>query len=153
MEETLIGFQVAKLAKEKKFPQNLFNTSWYNELGNKNGRTDLNKKGEEFSEVYPNEPSFYGTAIKKEHKNEFKLESFIAPTQSLLQKWIREVHNIHICIDTRWNNFEKQEIIHEPWIKDMRKVGPSKKIYTLPSIVSYEEALEEALLQALNLIE
>lgn len=76
----------------------------------------------------------------------------ITPTQSLLQRWLREVHKIHIGGEVRWNSFEKQELIYEFWIKDMRKVKTSKRIHTYPSIISYEEALECGLLEALKLI-
>ena len=123
MKETLISFETAKLAKKKGF-------GWFG-FG----------EGEKF--YYP--PT-------KELTRNHRGENYPAPTQSLLQKWLREVHKIHICDEVRWNNFEKQELIYEFWIKDMREVKASKRIYTCPSTISYEEALEEALQKALKLI-
>lgn len=161
MQEQLISFQTAKLAQENGFPKTFFNTAWYNELGTLLGRTDLNKNGQTFSEAYPDEPSFYGNAIKEEHKKEFSLKFYKAPTQSLLQKWLREVHNINIKIDDfiddetgiEWD-FEivligtdlDEKGNYVPLISYCMDNNPLRKFKT------YEEALEEGLYQALKLI-
>ena len=81
---------------EKGFEQNKFNTPWYNELGSFNGRTDINKDGKTFSEVYPNESSFYGCAIKEEHKKEFSIQSYSAPTIAEVVMWLYETFGIYI---------------------------------------------------------
>jgi len=72
-----------------------------------------------------------------------------APTQSLLQKWLREVHNIHIQVHFINNSyllkikyFEKESIVDFN-IKNYRYKTRYK---------TYEEALEVALLEALKLI-
>lgn len=149
MKEELVSFDTSVLAKEKGFPQDLFNTSWYNELGSLNGRTDLNKKGQTFSEAYPNEESFYGSAIKPEHKKEFKLESYSAPTQSLLQKWLREVHDVIVSADCAIKDDWWYQLKHSP-----KKITKVYKVSSLSeSYKTYEEALEKGLYQALKLIE
>ena len=134
MKEEIIQFEVAKLAKEKGFPQNLFNTSWYNEFGTLNGRSDLDKEGKSYGEHF----------IPKELKHVYKRELFLAPTQSLLQKWLRDIHFIDV----------------EP--KAIRFVGDEKASYynnyingsmiEMKKYNSYEEALEKGLYQALLLI-
>ena len=86
MEDTKIEFKTARLAKEKGFPQDLFNTSWYNDLGDEHGRTDLDKDGNPYN----------GNFIPLELKEQYRRESFIAPKQALLQKWLREVYSIHV---------------------------------------------------------
>ena len=95
---TPVNFEIAKLLNEKGFEQNKFNTPWYNELGSFNGRTDINKDGKTFSEVYPNESSFYGCAIKEEHKKEFSIQSYSAPTIGEVVMWLYEKHGIWISV-------------------------------------------------------
>ena len=96
---TPVNFEIAKLLNEKGFEQNKFNTPWYNELGSFNGRTDINKDGKTFSEVYPNESSFYGCAIKEEHKKEFSIQSYSAPTIAEVVMWLYEKHGIWIIVN------------------------------------------------------
>lgn len=74
------------------------------------------------------------------------------PTQSILQKWLREKHKIHIQIEVVGqfiegdNKFYSQVILfgENKWIS---KFVSNKLKY------SYEEALEKALFKALKLIE
>ena len=91
---------------------------------------------------------------KKGLFNESKSWSISAPTQSLLQKWLREVHNLHI------------EIL--PFFQDslfgynvcVYKTQRERIEYELNEInnpihcdyKTYEEALEEGLQEALKLI-
>jgi hypothetical protein len=122
MKEQLINFETAKLAKgrniifENMFP---FNYSCY--LNNGNRRNS--------------------DAFKKEEK----LQDHV-PTQSLLQTWLRDKHNIHVTaskdivnklysteIDV-WNNIKLEESLK------------------LVHFNSYEEALENGLQEALKLI-
>lgn len=133
MNGTLVSFEVAKLAKEKKFNLDV-RTYYCNEIIS----DDLQQK--------VNWNSVASTHIS-------------APTQSLLAKWLREVHKIDVIVipDTQvssvytctlfnqWtlnNNIyeHKVEVIH------LRK---DNKILTW---LNYENALEEGLLNALQLI-
>jgi hypothetical protein len=82
MEEQLISFKTAKLAKEKGF-------------------------NEQVLDCYNTDGDLYGG--NTEHilfKNKQLLETFYsAPTQSFLQKWFREVHNLELlvtCNASRW---------------------------------------------------
>ncbi len=74
-------------------------------------------------------------------------EQCSAPTQSLLQKWLREVHNIHVNVsygltftfkingDLKGNDYVDYSNIEEYWSR------------------TYEEALEKGLIEGLKLIE
>ena len=68
---------------------------------------------------------------------------YFAPTLSLAQKWLREVHNIHI------------QIIFLPlnnrYVFEIYKYGEGD-IESVLEYTTYELALEEGIKQALNLI-
>jgi hypothetical protein len=91
----------------------------------------MNNKKENLKTITPQSDllAYYGEAL----------------TQSLLQKWLREVHNIHISILL---NFSDKFFSYT--ITDVnKKIGAlSKK----DNYKTYEEALEEALEEGLNLI-
>lgn len=110
--DSLVNFEIEKLLKEKGFEQKQFNMSWYNERGQENGRSDINIDGKTFSEVYPNEPSFYGSAIKTEHKKEFTIETFAAPTIAQAVMWIYEKHNIWIEARLNLNNNKFESFVN-----------------------------------------
>jgi len=91
MEENLINFKTAKLAKEKGFDKK--STIGYKENG-------------ESMTIDRSESSFFaGASINFNNTDLIKYNKqftdnwvcvCIAPTQSLLQKWIREVHEINV---------------------------------------------------------
>lgn len=125
MQEQLILFETAKLAKEKGFKvNNSEDFYFYNE------------------KHYPEYPRRF------EYLRVGYDDDLIAPTQSLLQKWLREKHNIIVISDLvtgfsdstySWNIYTKNNI----W----SLTGFTAKVYD-----SYEEALEAGLLEALKLI-
>jgi len=114
MKEQLITFETAKLAKEKGFDSKY--TEDYDTLG------FVQQRG-----------------ILESHN----LERVSAPTQSLLQKWLREVHNIHITITS---------ISQESWQYHITKPGQRLGDNYEEDFYTYEEALESGLHQALKLI-
>ena len=126
MQEELVTLETAKLAKEKEF-------NWICEY---------------YYEILHNPITIQ--RLNNSNKEGFKQPS--APTQSILQKWLREEHKIHINI-TEWE-FEKWyfEII------DGRN-SPVKRVRTRIEdgieweFNSYEKALEVGLQEALKLIE
>ena len=127
MEEQLISFETAKLAKEKGFILGIgwfgFNNKFYVSEGAQIGMLCDNHRG----------------------------ENPVACTQSLLQKWLREKHKIHIQIQVLGqfvngdNKFYSQVILFgdNKWIS---KFISNKLTYT------YEEALEIGLQEALKSI-
>jgi hypothetical protein len=145
MQEKLITFETAKSAKEKGFCIELYDFYYQNKSNAKpyvtqgieyqsdrNCKWDWNLNGGESGMLtkiipYPNDTSgiYYS-----------------APTQSLLQKWLREVHNIEVFVKSEWKN--------------KTKIGfyfGCENIYSKPIYKNYEEALEAGLQEALKLIE
>ena len=130
MEEELISFDTAKLAKEKGFDI----TSWcsniaslYDKEGNHVEYTNYGMMGS----------GLYDGYIK-------------APTQSFLQKWLREEHGIHININTFYftdiNKFGYE-------VEDIVCDKGDAEILVGSQNTSYEQVLEKGLQTALKLID
>ena len=117
MKEELITFETAKLAQEK-------------------GYTNPNNKIGLYTEDVKYHP--YMAHWLMDYK-----EFYIAPTQSLLQKWLREVHNIDVLINKTLNGTYYYII----W-KDNCKIKRNSK-----SNNNYQEILEDGLQEALKLIQ
>ena len=69
--------------------------------------------------------------------------NYVAPTQSLLQKWLREKHDIHITITS---------ISQESWQYHIQKPKDKLGDNYEEDFENYEEALEVGLQEALKLI-
>lgn len=136
MKEQLISFEVAKLAKEKGFDLN--SPGFYScddpSSGTKGNQLVL-RDWEKWTN-FGSEDSQEGTFI------------YSAPTQSLLQKWLRDIHNIYVepfpiigrsNLSFSWQIYTKNNI----W-------GINK--FTGRKFSTYEETLEAVLLEALKLI-
>lgn len=131
MKDTLISFETAVLAKEKGF-----------DIPTLYG---CNEKGElqeyiTYASYSPGEPEI--TIFDFIQKWEYQL-----PTQSFLQKWLREIHNIHIVLFGFINNTY--------WHYEIYTLDKAIIEFDLPSIKhgnTYEEALETGLQEALKLI-
>lgn len=120
MQEQIISFETAKLAKEKGFKlDNHSVLDYYKPDGSKLKLKEFSKEFIKFCVVYC--------------------------TQSLLQKWLREVHNIHITI------YSKSQ---ESWMYRITKKGQSLKegLYG-EDFETYEQALEDGILEALKLLQ
>ena len=128
MEEQLISFETAKLAKEKKF--NIPCENFYIEYIDDDVADLFNyeeQRGSGYAELYIN-------------NQEFK---YSAPTQSLLQKWLRDVHNIHITVTS---------ISQESWQYHIQKPKDKLGDNYNEDYENYEEALEDGLQESLKLI-
>jgi len=145
MKEKVVSLKTAKLAKSKGFN---IPTIWY---------------------YHPS----YGLSANSFHEND-EMENmnsedwakgyYSAPTQSLLQKWLREVHYVHSYI-VPFGNLIKTSIKDEKWsfcgTRDLRKNSSDNywvrkkqdEIYEKKKFNSYEDALEIALIESLKLIE
>ncbi|MGK2861904.1 MAG: hypothetical protein ACSLE0_08220 [Chitinophagaceae bacterium] len=130
MKEQLITLETAILAKEKGFDWTDDNTICGGYV--KNGKVINGKK------------------LKP---NEWKDCIVFTPTQSLLQKWLREKHNIHIEPQYSFK-YKSSEI--EWWFYIYPKIGGGGRIKYFPQEIgenlSYEKALEKGLEEALKLI-
>jgi hypothetical protein len=129
IEEQYVSFDNAKLAKEKGFDEEFENMHVWN-----------NFKGEILEDVS-------GYNMKNSHLGK---NSYSAPTQSLLAKWLREKYNFTVIII--------------PVIGYYRSVGITKYSFRLfkkwnlipdssKSEDTYEKAMEAGLQEALKLIE
>jgi hypothetical protein len=125
MKDQLVSFEVATIAKEKGFDWDV-KEAYY---ATKNELSDLMR-----------EECWNGYPVNTEDK-----AYLAAPTQSLLQRWLREVHKVHIEVfwDSVINKYcyvTQIENIENNW----RDPDHSSN--------TYEEALESGLKEALKLI-
>lgn len=123
MQEQIISFKTAELAREKGFCNSGKMMGYVTKFYRPSTQTLLS----------------YGRTGRS------KISDLIyAPTQDLLQKWLREVHNIHITI------FSKSQ---ESWMYRITKKGQSLEegLYG-EDFYLYDEAREEALFQSLKLL-
>ncbi len=126
MKEDLITFETAKLAKEKGFDEY---TMYHYDFG-----------GSEFMDDLKN--------------SEHERDEFSAPTQSFLQKWLRETHNIHIEINVCYD--EKGHMEGYNFItfrSSVEKIDCALDLIASDWIIkTYMETLEAGLKEALNQI-
>jgi hypothetical protein len=133
MTDRLISFETAKLAKEKGFVNGSMQ-----DYRPESGLTGI---------VAPD-------GVPHLHKNN-NMQRFVyeAPTQSLLQKWLREVHSLHVAPDlyAHSDGFLR-------WQPVCRRTNNTINNCFLNLIIikkfkdTYEEALEVGLQEALKLI-
>lgn len=128
MKEQLVTFETAKLAKEKGF-----NVPSY---------------------VYQNDgiiPDI--TNIEKDIIEDARHKYTYAPTQSLLQKWLREKHGMHVTPDLSVYNISGYYVRIDSYNRIKQEVkchfhSEDKGLL----FDTYEEALEKGLIEALNKI-
>ena len=130
MEDTKVTFETAKLAKEKRFPQetNRLEIPYYN------------YKGEFKGDVSDWRVRRY---IREEDTSDIEFVS--APTQSLLAKWLREEYNIIVLVD--YEGIDGYYYKFYSYKEGNKNYDASYKNYN-----TYEEALEAGLQVALKLI-
>lgn len=165
MEEQIISFQVAKLAKEKGFVD--FKGINHNEIDS----LDRNTKVQEFKfyRCYDKNPimnyqkeaklivttvgssDIWGLVESYLNPSYITQTNYLAPTQNLLQKWLREKHKIFVTVI-----FESYRPDCPKFSADVLSLS-SKNMgervldgFTLYN--TYEEALEEGLYQTLLLV-
>jgi len=126
MEEQLISKETAKLAKLKKY--NIPSYSYYDDFE----RDGYKKDGIHWLNLEESEPMI---------NDKYKDDCYAAPTQGLLQKWLREKHGIHITV-----NYMREY--------QGTKIGEYHVIITNFNAFesTYEKALELGLQKALKLI-
>lgn len=139
MREQLISFETAKLAKKKGFDDKClacFNKSGELKCAN---LTDLD---DVYNVCFP----LTNTDIDEATNHEWRFkDGFTAPTQSLLQKWLRDEHDLHFGA----------RITRRPKTSGLKDYFRSTKddfSLFIGRFNTYEEALEEALKEALKLI-
>ena len=140
MKEQVISFKTAKLAKEKGFNWECFGLYYL-----KHPEEEINVLTYDKHPLGLN-PHKYGFCDWNSDDFLFKdeIKRISAPTQSLLQKWLRDKHNLHITI------FSSSQ---ESWMFRITKPHQQLKdgIYG-EDFYTYEEALESGLQETLKLI-
>lgn len=132
MEEKLIEFPTAKLAKEKGFKNN---TLSYYLIDNKSiMNNEIGKLGS------------YDCCSYNPKYGYTQQDIIAAPTQSLLAKWLREVHNIKVFINENLSGYFYQIV----FVEDKMHCRIDSTITKCLPI--YENILEIALFEALKLI-
>lgn len=126
MEEKIVEFSTAKLAKEKGFDYVFVNYIYCI------GYADIKASDK--------------LIISKRNNTKCQPHLTLAPTQSVLQKWLREYKDIHVFVipTNRCIPFDRYKFeIYRPY-------GLIKRSYE--DYETFEDALEQALIEALNLI-
>lgn len=164
MEEELISIETARLAKEKGF-----NISTQKAYIGKSLFVNFEESFEE-REFYFDADDFYNDWNRKNWFFDEKgngcfgckldnikwFEAYAAPTQSLLQKWLREKHSIYLTLTyyskksiKNWNDLIKDNYFIG--ITDERNLENPE--YPFENYFdNYEDALEAGLFEALKLI-
>ena len=124
MKDKLASFKVAKLAKEKKFIwgcSNIFDVIYGDDSGKFISHYSINGSCNKYG----------------------KTDTYITrPTQSLLQRWLREKHNIHINVTPSADYTAYKAFVHKASYLTVKY-----EYYN-----TYEQALEKGLEEGLKLI-
>lgn len=128
MEDRLINLTTAILLKEKGF--NIKCRFFYTEL---NGLEEFNN--------YTGNYSLKDTFYDKKNNSVY----YESPTQSLVQKWLREKHKLFICVKHKITGDLENPIVEFTYNGNNGEWN--NKYYD-----SYEEALENALIECLSRI-
>ncbi len=161
MKDQLIKFETAELAKNKSF--NIEGNIVYDLQNNNNIINFKDLYVEEFIEDvstgYRDKAlNYLKEGYKRVDDNTDDGYFLLAPTQTLLQRWLRETHKIHINIDVHIDeNDINKGYTFCVYKKGMDKVNHELNLLNLefdnyPYSSSYEEALEVALQEGLKLI-
>lgn len=141
MNEQLISFETAKLAKDKGF-QELVSNCYHNK-----------KLFGSYAMMSEDDSAFIDIMDGNELENHNHIDfidfedRFSAPTQSLLQKWLREKHHLIIIVAYQ---YEHDSTPYSYWIyKELQSLPINQWVNDLNT---YEEALELGLQEALKLI-
>lgn len=162
MKEQLISLKTAKVAKEKGFnirvPNSYIGETFFNNrvevISDELYEVDLDEFDKNWNEpkVVFNSVGYICFGCKLDNKIWFN--AYSAPTQSLLQQWLRKCHNIHVSVDPEFY----QEYPKPQNRVNICKIGVVEPEWLLPGLTdeylfdTYEEALEVGLFEALKLI-
>ncbi|NCD06163.1 MAG: hypothetical protein EOL97_08595 [Spirochaetia bacterium] len=152
--EPLVTYETALLASKKGFSKNC-NAKWYFFIFNKNvfGRTE---KSIDDLELLYKENEIYCTTNHLGIKDTDISLMICAPTQSLLQKWLRDKYRIDIQITRNKPGYNEYRV-------EIYQTFTNLNTYVYKQInednsnfckwfSNYEDALEEGLLEGLKLI-
>lgn len=135
MKEQLVSFETAKLAKEKEF--NELTNAMYStkDIGNWEPKLNIGFNGD---------CSVHLVLWNEQHTVDFLYKYYSAPTQSLLQKWLRDEHSFHVDIDYDANGTWFYVVSRYP-SGDVVECDINNNMYN-----SFENCLEDGLIHALK---
>jgi hypothetical protein len=141
MEEQLISFETAKLAKEKGF--NEASPFYYNQ----EFPQEKIKSGMLYEKVKNSE---FEDSVMKSDEGDIEIFTYVAPTQSLLQKWLREKAGIFVFVWGATNAYGGGCFWYHVGLNlpNCESIKDRKQCFS-----SFEEALEKGLQEALKLID
>lgn len=155
MEDKLIEYSTAKLAKEKQFQE--YTSYFYTK---ENGLCSIDTDGEILNiynddltfkdSIWDCNGDFWYNEIEDEegiYAQTYEPIKYPAPTQSLLQKWLREKYKIILIIGYQ---YEYDSTPYSYWIYKEEQSLPINQ--WVDDLETYEEALEKGLQEALKLI-
>jgi hypothetical protein len=146
MKEQLVNFETAKLAKEKGFDM-IDCTNAYNVF-----KENLKKSGEGLVTTESEEEPYYG-GVSCILRTFYQCKNWtLAPTQSLLQKWLREKYNIHCEVLSGKYNGVKRIRYESCVFSDLYKEEGSDNYDEKDIFDVYEDALTDSIQEALTLI-
>lgn len=144
MNEKLISFETAKLAKQYGFDIPVI--YGYSGLGICKDIVETDY-GADFINQYKNLNDIEVSDTEKDTENWEEWVLYSAPSQSLLQKWLREKHHLIIIVAYQ---YEHDSTPYSYWIyKEFQSLPINQWVNDLNT---YEEALELGLQEALKLI-
>jgi hypothetical protein len=144
MKEQVVSLETAKLAKEKGFNISLANGFTVNGIVVNFGRE---RDYHVTKQIYLSNKDM---PMKENVRFYAKTYICTAPTQSLLQKWLREEHNLHITVEI---GHDEDEIWYDSYVMKVEKSYDYEPVCsTEAGGENYETALEEGLIEALKLI-
>ena len=161
MKEQLISLKTATLAKEKQFQE--YTSYFYTK---ENGLCSIDNDGETLNiynddltfkdSIWDCNGDFWYNEIEDEegiYAQTYEPIKYPAPTQGLLQKWLRDrEENIIIVIPMRAVHRNYNGWYYEVFTQLTKKDNPVLIIYSNENFDTYEEALEKGLQEALKLI-
>ena len=121
MNDTIIKYNTSILAKEKEFDEPVIY------------RYDSNHE-------------LIGVKMGMHGNPNYFLDNYSAPTQSLLQKWLREKYDVHMLMKPFFDSIGKDTFVCDVIRRVDGRVIKSTRCDT------YEEAFEKGLVNGLNLI-
>ena len=137
MEDQIISYETAKLAKEKSF-----------DIPTENVYVE-----DEHGYMYLDQRDWY---LSDHWEDQYLVmdKVFPAPTQSLLQKWLREEHGVHISIepDMLFGADDVIKVVYNCRVYSSQTSGWINSRKYKQYSESYHEALEWGLIEGLNLI-
>ena len=140
MKEELISFETAELAKEKGFKELCFAAFHKNNRNDGYFESGIISQSEYFK--FPTMSNGDKIAVLQKDY----IHTILRPTQSLLQKWLREVHKIDVEAPLVYKLNTREYLVR------IYRHNTEIILSTFHYYNTYEEALEEGLYQALLLV-